>query len=285
MKLLRANATFLAISFGLCWGSSLVIHLTGGLDGARLGPIPLSLALIATGCMFAPALAVLVANATARGDAREPLRLAPEVSIRWRRYLLAWLGTCTLIVIGAAIDFAVFPSTFTAERGAAYVPQVIAAVLVAPFVNMFFAMGEELGWRGYLQPRLARALGAKPAAVVVGVIWGVWHWPVIWMGGEYGSASPGFPWSGMAAFVLFTIAVSILLAALSPEPVTVWVAALAHGTINAVGPVAVLFSHGGNKLFGPVPNGLVAGVPLFIVAFVLMLRPRPDGASPGSHHG
>jgi membrane protease YdiL (CAAX protease family) len=42
------------------------------------------------------------------------------------------------------------------------------------------SLGEELGWRGFAQPRLQRRWGALPAAIVVGLIWSAWHlWPVL----------------------------------------------------------------------------------------------------------
>jgi len=43
---------------------------------------------------------------------------------------------------------------------------------------MIFTFGEEFGWRGYLLPRLA-PLGGISAAIITGVIWGLWHTPVI----------------------------------------------------------------------------------------------------------
>ena len=44
--------------------------------------------------------------------------------------------------------------------------------------QMIFTFGEEFGWRGYLLPRLA-PLGGISAAIITGVIWGLWHTPVI----------------------------------------------------------------------------------------------------------
>lgn len=51
--------------------------------------------------------------------------------------------------------------------------------LVPMFVYTFFASGmEEPGWRGYLLPSLQTRMSAKKASFIVGVVWGLWHWPV-----------------------------------------------------------------------------------------------------------
>jgi uncharacterized protein len=51
---------------------------------------------------------------------------------------------------------------------------LLAMALVWPVLA---ALGEELGWRGFLLPRLVRRMGLLPAAIVIGLIWGLWHLP------------------------------------------------------------------------------------------------------------
>ena len=56
--------------------------------------------------------------------------------------------------------------------------QTVAALTIAPFFNSLFTLGEELGWRGFLLPRLIRCgMGQWTALVVSGTIWGIWHAP------------------------------------------------------------------------------------------------------------
>ena len=73
------------------------------------------------------------------------------------------------------------------------------AVLAAPLINSFFTFGEEFGWRAYLQPKLM-PLGFRKAMLLMGLIWGVWHWPLIAMGHNYGLDYFGAPWTGMLAW-------------------------------------------------------------------------------------
>ena len=62
------------------------------------------------------------------------------------------------------------------------------AVIIGPFLGLIITFGEEYGWRGFLQTELVR-LGRIRGVGLLGIIWGIWHWPIIWMGYNY----PGQP--------------------------------------------------------------------------------------------
>ncbi len=70
--------------------------------------------------------------------------------------------------------------------------QVVMAFTIAPVINMLFTLGEELGWRGYLLPKLL-PLGQWNAILVSGVVWGGWHASAIAQGHNY----PGYPVLGI----------------------------------------------------------------------------------------
>jgi membrane protease YdiL (CAAX protease family) len=70
---------------------------------------------------------------------------------------------------GAAITFS--PSGYL--RLAA--PAMWVTFLLGPF-------GEEFGWRGYLLPRLARRFSISISMLIVGVVWAIWHWPLLYQG-------------------------------------------------------------------------------------------------------
>jgi membrane protease YdiL (CAAX protease family) len=70
---------------------------------------------------------------------------------------------------------------------------------MGPAVNGLFAFGEELGWRGYLLPKLM-PLGKWKAYVLVGIIWGLWHGPLVLAGFNY----PAFPVLGVLGMIGMT---------------------------------------------------------------------------------
>jgi membrane protease YdiL (CAAX protease family) len=288
----RRVLLFLLLAFGIAWAVGGVIAATGGLRGGPplVAGIPLATVLLATGYMFAPAVAHLLTRLlTDEGfdGARRILR--PNLRAAVRPYLLAWLAPAALTVVGVGLFFLVFPAQFdpalstvsgVLPPNAPLSPELVvaiqlfAALTVGPAINTVFAVGEEFGWRAYLLPKLL-PLGPRRAVIAVGVIWGVWHWPVIAMGYNYGVGYPGAPWTGMLAMVWMTTATGTFLAWVTLRSGSVWPAALGHGAINAVGGVGVLFARPSPPLLlGPTVTGAVVVLPWAALAVWLLLRPE-----------
>jgi membrane protease YdiL (CAAX protease family) len=82
----------------------------------------------------------------------------------------------------------------------------IQTVLLAPFLALVIAFVEEYGWRGYLQSELIK-VGRTRGVLLLGVIWGLWHRPVILMGYNY----PGYPVLGVFLMTGYTICLSVVL--------------------------------------------------------------------------
>ncbi|MBA2691964.1 MAG: CPBP family intramembrane metalloprotease [Rubrobacter sp.] len=289
---------FLAFAFGVSWATAAVIFFTGGFaESPSLvpgTPITLAFVLLPTAYMFSPALAhVLTRHLTREGWSG--LRLAPRFREGWRLWVAAWLGTAFLVLVGAAVFFVVFPGVFDPSLGtireqisaaeadmggsvslpveALFAIQVASAILVAPLVNSLLAFGEEFGWRAYLQPKLL-PLGFRRAMVSIGVIWGVWHWPIIAMGHNYGTDYPGSPWLGFAATLWFTFVVGTFLGYLTLCAGSVWPAVIGHGTLNATAGLPILLSTGeANPLLGPASVGVIGSVGFAVVALFILLRP------------
>jgi uncharacterized protein len=91
------------------------------------------------------------------------------------------------------------------------------------------ALGEEIGWRGFLAPRLDKALGFTPGALVTGVIWAVWHFPIL-LFSDYDSATPR--WFAMPCFVVLVLSLSVGMSWLRLRSGSLWTGAIAHASIN-----------------------------------------------------
>ncbi len=139
--------------------------------------------------------------------------------------------------------------------------QAAAAMLIAPLLNGLFTFGKEFGWRAYLQPKLV-PLGTRNMLLLMGVIWGVWHWPVIAMGHNYGLEYPGAPWLGLLGMVWFSIVFGTFFGWITLRGGSVWPAVIGHGTINGLAALPALFVQGSpNPLLGPRPAGVIALLP------------------------
>ena len=113
-------------------------------------------------------------------------------------------------------------------------------------------MGEELGWRGFLLRKLL-PLGQWPALLISGVIWGIWHLPLVLMGQNY----PTLPVAGPFLMIGFTVLMGIILGWLQLASRSVWVPALAHGTLNAVNGLPLLFLTGVDRSVGGPPSSII----------------------------
>jgi len=100
-------------------------------------------------------------------------------------------------------------------------------IVLGPFLGLLVTFGEEYGWRGYLQPALY-GLGKVKAVALLGVIWGIWHWPVIWMGYNF----PGNPILGSLLMVLYCEGLGFFLGYAVLKAKGVWIAAFLHALSN-----------------------------------------------------
>ncbi len=294
---------YLALSFGIAWLIGLIVYLTGGMVNSppvvRGMGITLATLLIASGYMFAPALAHMLTRMISN-EGWDDAALSPRLRRGWPFWLIAWFAPALLTIAGMAIYFLVFPANFDsslntvrqllalsgqpdASPWASVGMQVLLAVLIAPFINGLFTFGEEFGWRGYLQPKLM-PLGGQQAMLVMGVIWGVWHWPVIAMGHNYGFGYPGAPWTGMLAMLWFTFVTGTFLGWVTLRAGSVWPAVIGHAAINGIAGLGMNFLQGQpNLLLGPMPTGLIASLGWTAITFWIFLSDRalrPDEAEP-----
>jgi hypothetical protein len=101
-----------------------------------------------------------------------------------------------------------------------------------------FTFGEEYGWRGYLLPKLL-PLGGIRASVLLGVIWGVWHLPLILAGLNY----PGVnPWLAIIVFTFVTVAISFAYT---------WFYVASSGSVLIVAVFHASFNNFSDKFWAP----------------------------------
>lgn len=114
----------------------------------------------------------------------------------------------------------------------------LASLVLGPVINGFFALGEEIGWRGYLLPKLL-PLGKPKAYLILGVVWGLWHAPLIAVGFNY----PGYPIRGMVFMAAMTTTFGIFINEFHIRHQSTILAGWIHGAFNgqAYGLWRVLF--------------------------------------------
>jgi len=152
--------------------------------------------------VFAPALVAIALTARAEGSAGVRRLLARigrwRVGMRWYLFAIAYLATIKLV---AALIHRVARGTWPAFGDTPWL-LMLGAILVSTWVQA----GEEVGWRGYALPRLAKHLGLGRASVLLGIFWALWHLPLFFLPGT-GSDGQSFP-----IYLLHVTALSVAMA-------------------------------------------------------------------------
>jgi len=207
----------------------------------------------------------------------------------WRYWLVFGVGFVVYYVVQAALNAAFGLGGATlAPVPPGFNPDVfrilgaVQSVLLAPFLAIVIAFGEEYGWRGYLQSELFK-LGRVRGVILLGVIWGAWHWPLILMGYNY----PGHPLLGMVLMALYTTGLAVVLGYAVLRSGSVLLSSYLHALNNQVAAFIVAI---GFRPFDTALSffiGLYSVVTLAIVAILVLRDPiwRGKGSSlpyPGS---
>lgn len=151
--------------------------------------------------------------------------------------------------------------------GVQVVSQLLSVLIIALFLNIVPALGEEIGWRGWLLPKLLR-FGPWPAILISGVVWGLWHAPVILLGYNY----PGTPgWLALAAMVGFSTIMGGIFGWLRLRGGSVWPAALAHSSLNAAAAPLMMVFIGKNGAFNPLHANITGWSGWIIPAILLVM--------------
>lgn len=141
----------------------------------------------------------------------------------------------------------------------------LGQIFLLGWVHTLLALGEELGWRGYLVKALL-PLGQPGAFLITGVLWGLWHAPILPRSYNYPTVPVVVSFLMMGCFCAL---VGVLLSWLRLASDSVWPVAIAHGFLNSAGTMAVIFSQAGH----PVDNASVGllGWSGWIVLVLLIL--------------
>lgn len=226
-------AIFLLFSFGLVWGMQAVTYMAGVRYGDSAGSVVLAYA------MLCPVLAMLITRLITK-QGFGGMKMGISLRGKKKYYILAFLVPLFYTEAGCVLYFLLikdgadwsFPAFGQLERGLWWL--VPAAALTNALIVSFGGFGEEAGWRGYMYPMLKELFGAKTGIIIGGVIWGIWHYPMIYQGHNYGTGYFGYPFTGFLVFTVFTVAMGAWLDELCQKTDSVWAPAFAHAVNNAI---------------------------------------------------
>jgi membrane protease YdiL (CAAX protease family) len=233
--------TFIVIAFA--WTAAFTVA----------GSISLAFSLVA---LFGPAVAAIVATA-AEGSFRTLRRRITD----WRHHV-GWYA------LALAIPFGVAAVARIVLMLIGQAPEGIGSVTAVELVIFVLVIGEEIGWRSFLQPRLRSRLGLAAAGLTTGVVWTLWHLPIY--------LQPDLGLVAFAAFAVWVIPLAVVMGVFSEATrFSAILATVMHGAANIATPIVL---PGVDRVVWLVLGGVLYAVG--VSAYLLLRRRQAFAEAP-----
>jgi membrane protease YdiL (CAAX protease family) len=278
---------FIGLTFFVNWSMAGLFFALGGKWGT------IGATVMAAGYMFVPmVVAIIVQKLIYKEPLKEPFGISFKLN-RW--FLIAWLlpAVITFASLGVSLLFPGveyspsmggmlerYKSIITAEQlqqmqnnpsvfqSHPILIGLLLGLIAGVTINAVAGFGEELGWRGFMQRELG-FLGFWKSSVVIGVIWGIWHAPIILMGHNY----PHHPVAGVFMMVVLCVLLAPIFSYIRFKAKSVIAAAIIHGSFNGTYGLAILVVKGGSDFTTGV-TGLAGFVVLAFVNLAVFIYDR-----------
>jgi len=229
---LEKAITFVVVTFALSSVFYYLIITSGGLAGMS--------GLYAAGLMWCPGIAAMATQAVYHDSARSLGWGRGKVRYQVWSYLIPLLyasvayGLVWITGLGgfSAAELVEGVAHFGLPHMPAWLMSVgylVALVTLGTVVSCISALGEEIGWRGFLVPNLVKLTTYSKAALISGGIWAVWHYPLLFFAG-YNGGTPA--WYGATCFTVMVIGLSFAFAWMRLKSGSLWTGMLMHASHN-----------------------------------------------------
>ncbi len=245
--------------------------------------------------MGTPALAVFITR-RCTNDA-EPLHFDTKIFRNKKALLFSALLPGAAIFLGTVLFFGIFPDDLDFQGryisetyGAFGAPQeielTIGSMLLMGFIVYaisavalpiwYIALGEDIGWQGFMLFLLCRKMPVKSAVIANGALWGLAHAPLIYYGMNYGKDYVGAPYTGILMMVFVTITLGIWMSYITFRTRNCMYAAIIHGACDVIGEVGAWISLSTkSSLLGPTPTGII-GLSVLLAGAVILFSRLPE---------
>lgn len=181
--------------------------------------------------MFLPGLFTLVWSYLNYGHLRN---LKWHLKKPWWKYLLVLYLPVLYYAVLTALSVSLFNTeTFEyTEKTFTQLPVVLTVGVMSSLFLIPLALGEEIAWRGFLQDRLINNFGTIKGILLLGIIWGFWHWPIAFKGHNLPEQ---FIWIEILFYYpLICVAFSIFIFIAMKKTNSIWIACIFHASNNMV---------------------------------------------------
>ena len=233
--------------------------------------------------MWCPAFAALATCAICRVDLASLGWKWRPIKYEWMGYLLPLLYALpvyliTWIAIRGSFAFDVFAKQIASSFGFAHWLRLATAGMGIPLIatlgiplSLANALGEEIGWRGFLLPRLTGHFGFTIGCFFSGCIWAVWHYPALLWADYNAGTRPAY---ALTCFTLMVIAMAFIMGWLRIKSGSLWPCAILHASHNLLiqGIFDRMTAPAGRSLYITTEFGIGLALTTTAVAFYLWSR-------------
>jgi len=247
--------TFIFITYGI---SSIFIYLAISAGSLRAGG-----GLVALGGMWSPGIAAILTQLFYRKSLR-------EFGWKWRKTKYQLWSYAVPALYAFAVHAFVWMTGlagFVKDSPSEVIITSLKAIAVGTVFGSIFALGEEIGWQGFFIPLLARVTSFTKTALIRGIVWSVWHYPLI-IFGVYGSEELPV-WYKLICFTVMLTGVSFVFAWFRLKSGSLWTGMFLHASHNLfVQGLPGLTTDKGITAYLIDEFGAVSAVVAIIVAFI-----------------
>ncbi len=283
----RKAVIFVVLTFLASWLIAALFYAAGGRLNSPMAFVVLLL------YMFMPmTMAIIVQKVLYKEPLKQPLGISFRPN-RW--FLVAWLlpavlafATIGVSLLLPGVEYSPEMTGFFERIGSALTPEqldeakrqlaalpvhviwlaLVQGLIAGITINAVAGFGEELGWRGLLQKELGY-LGFWKSSALIGLIWGVWHTPIIIQGYNY----PQHPVAGVVMMTVWTVLLSPIFGYVRLKAKSVIAAAIIHGSLNATAGLSIMVIAGGSDLTVGI-TGLAGFIVLAVVNVAIFVYDR-----------
>ena len=233
--------------------------------------------------MWIPAVAATIANCVFFRENGEPFSVKKLFALGgFRRCKLRYvLLGCLLPLVYLLVPYMVYWRLYPENCAYHGVPlmlvlkDILPVLVIGTFISLLSALGEEIGWRGFMVPALYERLGLNKTLLISSLFWCCWHLPLL-IGGDYMAGTP--LWYQLPAFVLCIFPVGVMAGLLTLESGSVWPAAFLHAAHNNYDQAVFgIITRGDNRMYFVSETGVLTILCTWALAAILYIHARKQG--------
>lgn len=201
---------------------------------------PIAKAIITSVFGFIPAILAFILNKKEGGTLKDLKFFKPSLKGALSAFFIP------ILYFGIIISVQILVEVRTAPNWSKMNSQLIGILLLVAVypVTVLLTLGEEIGWRGYLQEKVIDGFGAFKGILLLGLVWGLWHMPIALQGYNF----PNHPYiEAFMTYPLVGVALSLIIAYLGFNRYSIFIGALLHASNNHFGGTLIAITDTKNE--------------------------------------